>query len=87
MEPSIAVEGRDFSLIGLIMHADPFVQAIMLVLAVCSVLCWALILEKFIRLMMLRRQVRQLAAQAAAGRLSRIAGAGIVGAVAGCRTR
>jgi biopolymer transport protein ExbB/TolQ len=81
LEPSIAVEGRDFSLIGLIMHADPFVQAIMLVLAVCSVLCWALIVEKFIRLMMLRRQVRQLAAQAAAGRLSQDRGRGIVGAV------
>jgi biopolymer transport protein TolQ len=81
LEPSIAVEGRDFSPIGLIMHADPFVQAIMLLLAVCSVLCWALILEKFIRLMMLKRQVRQLAAQAAAGRLSQDRGRGIVGAV------
>ncbi|MDP1906916.1 MAG: MotA/TolQ/ExbB proton channel family protein [Hyphomicrobium sp.] len=81
MEPSIAVEGRDFSLIGLIMHADPFVQAIMLLLAVCSVLCWAIIFEKFIRLMMLKRQVRQLAAQAAAGRLSQDRGRGIVGAV------
>jgi biopolymer transport protein ExbB/TolQ len=81
LEPSIAVEGRDFSLIGLIMHADPFVQAIMLVLAVCSVLCWALIFEKFIRLMMLKRQVRQLAAQAAAGRLPQDRGRGIVGAV------
>ena len=81
MEPSIAVEGRDFSLIGLIMHADPFVQAIMLLLAVCSVLCWAIIFEKFIRLVMLKRQVRQLGAQAAAGRLSQDRGRGIVGAV------
>jgi biopolymer transport protein ExbB/TolQ len=37
--------------------------------------------EKFIRLMMLKRQVRQLAAQAAAGRLSQDRGRGIVGAV------
>jgi biopolymer transport protein ExbB/TolQ len=81
LEPSIAVEGRDFSLIGLIMHADPFVQAIMLLLAVCSVLCWAIIFEKFIRLMMLKRQVRRLAAQAAAGRLSQDRGRGIVAAV------
>lgn len=66
---------------GLIAHADPFVQAIMLLLAVCSVICWALIFEKFIRLMLLKRQVRQLAAQAAAGRLSPDRGRGIVGAV------
>ena len=81
MEPNIAVEGRDFSIIGLISHADPIVQAIMLLLAVCSVLCWALIFEKAIRLMILKRQVRQLARQAAAGRLSPDRGRGIVGAV------
>jgi biopolymer transport protein ExbB/TolQ len=81
LEPSIAVEGRDFSIIGLIMHADPFVQAIMLLLAVCSVLCWALIFEKAIRLTILRSQVRELAKQAAAGRLSPDRGRGIVGAV------
>ena len=81
MEPITAVEGRDFSLIGLILHADPFVQAIMLLLAICSVLCWALIFEKAIRLMILKRQVRQLASQAAAGRLSPDRGRGIVGAV------
>ncbi len=63
------------------MHADPFVQAIMLLLAICSVLCWALIFEKAIRLMILKRQVRQLARQAAAGRLSPDRGRGIVGAV------
>jgi biopolymer transport protein ExbB/TolQ len=81
LEPNLVVEGRDFSLIGLIAHADPFVQAIMLLLAVCSVICWALIFEKFVRLMLLKRQVRQLAAQAAAGRLSPDRGRGIVGAV------
>ncbi len=52
MEPNLVVEGRDFSLFGLIAHADPFVQAIMLLLAVCSVICWALIFEKIIRLML-----------------------------------
>src|SRR4029079_24934 len=53
----------------------------MLLLAVCSVICWALIFEKFIRLTLLKRQVRQLAEQAAAGRLSPDRGPGIVGAV------
>jgi biopolymer transport protein ExbB/TolQ len=81
LETPVAVEGRDFSIIGLIMHADPVVQAIMLLLAVASVLCWALIIEKFIRLVLLKRQVRQLAEQAASGHLSPERGSGIVGAV------
>ncbi len=81
METNLAVEGRDFSLIGLILHADPFVQAIMLLLAVASVICWALIFEKFIRILALKRQVRQLAQQAANGHLSPDRGRGIVGAV------
>lgn len=80
MEPTL-VEGRDFSIIGLILHADPFVQAIMALLAICSVLCWALILEKTIRLVALKMQVRSLAAQAAEGRLAPDRGRGIVGAV------
>ena len=79
--PDIAIaEGRDFSILGLIQHADPFVQAIMLLLAVCSVGCWALILEKTVRLTMLKAQVRKLANQAAAGRLT-FDGNGLVGAV------
>src|SRR5262245_50651461 len=53
----------------------------MLLLAVCSVICWALILEKFIRLTALRRQVGQLTRQAASGHLSPDRGQGIVGAV------
>jgi biopolymer transport protein ExbB/TolQ len=81
LEPNLVVEGRDFSIFGLIAHADPFVQAIMLLLAVCSVVCWAFIFEKAIRLTMLKSQVRQLAAQAAAGRLAPDRGRGIVGAV------
>jgi biopolymer transport protein ExbB/TolQ len=72
-------QGRDFSILGLIQHADPFVQFIMLALAVASVACWALIFEKAIRLAMLKMQVRQLAKEAQAGRLQH--GRGIVGAV------
>lgn len=79
MDPSIVTQGRDFSILGLIQHADPFVQFIMLALAVASVACWALIFEKAIRLAMLKMQVRQLAKEAQAGRLQ--PGRGIVGAV------
>ena len=74
-------EGRDFSILGLILHADPFVQAIMLILVVCSVACWALIFEKAIRLAWLKGQMRKLARQAAAGRISFEGNRGLVGAV------
>jgi biopolymer transport protein ExbB/TolQ len=80
--PTVLTDGRDFSIYGLIMHADPFVQAIMLLLVVCSVACWALIFEKAIRLAALRYQVRQLARQAEAGRILFDGGGGLVRAVA-----
>jgi biopolymer transport protein ExbB/TolQ len=82
LDPNIVVtEGRDFSILGLIQHADPFVQAIMLILVICSVGCWALIFEKAIRLAWLKSQVRQLARQAKAGRLALEGARGLVGAV------
>ena len=82
MDPNTLIEGRDFSILGLILHADPFVQAIMLVLVVCSVACWALIFEKAIRLSWLRGQVRKLARQAESGRLSFDGGGALIRAVA-----
>jgi len=82
LDPNTLIEGRDFSILGLILHADPFVQAIMLVLVVCSVACWALIFEKAIRLSWLRGQVRKLARQAEAGRLSFDGGGALIRAVA-----
>jgi biopolymer transport protein ExbB/TolQ len=81
LNPNILTEGRDFSILGLIQHADPFVQAIMLLLVVCSVACWALIFEKTIRLSWLRSQVRKLTKQAAASRISFEGKRGLVGAL------
>lgn len=77
----VPAEGQ-LSILGLLQNADPFVQAIMGLLVLCSVACWAIILEKLIRLAVLRSQVRKLARQAAAGRLSFEGGRGLVGAVA-----
>jgi len=79
LDPTVVTEGRDFSILGLVQHADPFVQAIMLGLVICSVACWALIFEKVLRIWVLKRQVRQLAKQAETGRLQ--PGRGVVGAV------
>jgi biopolymer transport protein ExbB/TolQ len=82
MTEILMTEGRDFSVLGLILHADPFVQAIVLLLVVCSVATWALIFEKIVRLALLRRQVRALVRQAKKGRLSFNGKRGLVGAVA-----
>lgn len=78
----LLTEGGDFSVLGLILHADPFVQAIVLLLVVCSVATWALIFEKMVRLALLRRQVRALVRQAKEGRLRFNGKRGLVGAVA-----
>jgi len=48
--------GADFSIIGLIKHADPIVQGIMLMLVLASVACWAIIIEKIVKLRGLNRQ-------------------------------
>jgi len=55
---------HDYSLFGMLGQADPVVKAVMLGLAIASVGCWAIILEKFVRLTRLRRQVRRLEAVA-----------------------
>ena len=43
---SAAASGHDLSLIGLLLHAEPLVLCIMLLLIGMSVACWAIIIEK-----------------------------------------
>jgi biopolymer transport protein ExbB/TolQ len=45
---------------ALIANADPVVKAVMLLLVLASAICWAVILEKAVRLAMFRRQLRRL---------------------------
>jgi biopolymer transport protein TolQ len=40
----------DFSIYGLVMHADPVVKGVLVLLLLASVSCWALIIEKAVRL-------------------------------------
>ena len=61
---------HDYSLHGMLKEADPVVKAVMLGLALASVGCWAIILEKLVRLSWLRRQVRRLEAVAKSGSIS-----------------
>lgn len=66
----MAAQSSEFSLYNLLINADPVVQAVMLGLAICSVICWALILEKTVRTYSLRRQTRELENVAARGKFS-----------------
>lgn len=45
-----AAAGHDLSLIGLLLHAEPLVLVIMLILVGMSIACWAIIIDKVITL-------------------------------------
>jgi biopolymer transport protein ExbB/TolQ len=60
---------RDFSVLGMIQHADPVVQAIALILIVCSIASWAITFDKVQRLRRLAQEAAGLEAQVADGRL------------------
>lgn len=60
MEQITAAAVHDFSIYGLILQADPVVKTVMALLVLASVACWAIILEKTIRLIKLGRDLRRL---------------------------
>src|SRR5688572_8783095 len=49
-----------YSLTGLIVDADPVVQAVMLCLVLASIVCWAVIFEKVVQIGRLNRDVTKL---------------------------
>ncbi len=68
MDPSLPLSPPSrLSIPDLVLHADPVVQAVLMLLAVCSILCWSIILEKTLRLISFNRQVRELEAVAREG--------------------
>jgi biopolymer transport protein ExbB/TolQ len=50
----------DFSIYGLVIHADPVVKGVLILLVLASVACWAVILEKVIRLIKLKSELGHL---------------------------
>lgn len=58
--PPLATGGHlNITIYALILNADPVVKAVMALLAIASVICWAVILEKMIRLGGFGGQVRR----------------------------
>jgi TolQ protein len=53
---------------GLFLQADPVVKAVMALLALASIACWAVILEKLWTLVRLRRELRELHQVSTSGR-------------------
>jgi len=54
---ALTAPARDFSAVSLFLQADVIVQAVMIVLALASIGCWAVIFDKSLRLHRLRREV------------------------------
>lgn len=70
----------DFTVTSLLLNADPVVQAVMAALALASIACWAVIIEKAVIFRRLRREAKALTALAAAS-LVPPEGTGLAGAV------
>ena len=62
METTVAGAAHNFSMYDMLWNADPVVKGVMLLLAIASVVCWAIILEKMFRLAALNRGLRDLEA-------------------------
>jgi len=69
------------NIIELIRNADPIVQGVMIVLGLASTICWAIVLEKAIRLLGFNGQVRQLERAAIEPAQEAKGGAWLAGAV------
>jgi len=72
---------HDLSLTSLILNADIVVQGVMVLLALASIICWALIFEKMIRLLGLKSQVRMLEQAAHGAALPSPSGNGYASAI------
>lgn len=70
MEGTLQTEDTGYSLTGLIVDADPVVQAVMLGLVFASIVCWTVIFEKVVQLVRLSRDVCKLEALAKGGKIA-----------------
>jgi len=71
----------DFTLLGLVLQADPVVKGVMASLLLASLACWAVIIEKAMVLGRLKREARSLATLAAEGSSTAPEGEGLAAAV------
>jgi biopolymer transport protein TolQ len=67
-------EAHDLSFLGLFLQADIVVKSVMVMLALASVFCWTIIIEKLVRFAAVRRHLRSFEAAGRSGDLSQIKG-------------
>jgi biopolymer transport protein ExbB/TolQ len=66
LDPATGLQAvHGLSILDLVHHADPIVQSVIGILVFCSIACWALILEKIVRLGRLKMKLRELESAAA----------------------
>ena len=68
MSIDVATSIAQHSLRALFLQADPIVKGVMILLVAASVVCWAIILDKAVRLLRVGRAARDFATAAHAGR-------------------
>jgi biopolymer transport protein TolQ len=84
--PAVAA-AHDFSMLGLFLQADPIVKGVIVLLVGASVVCWAIIVDKVLRVVALRRDVRRLELLVAIGGAADAAHGGLVSTVLGAGRR
>lgn len=80
-ETATEISGRDLSVLGLFNHADIVVKSIIIGLVIASIVCWALVFEKLIRIWLLNREVRALERGSATGALPASKKRGLINAL------
>ncbi|MET0407711.1 MAG: flagellar motor protein MotA, partial [Hyphomicrobium sp.] len=75
------IVAKDMSVLGLFHHADIVVKCIIVGLLLASVVCWAMAFEKFIRVMMLNREIGVLEHSGKAASIPQARATSLVGAV------
>ena len=76
------IAGRDLSILGLFHHADIVVKAIIIGLVLASIISWALVFEKLVRMWRLNREIDALESNSTSGALpSASTDAGLISAL------
>lgn len=78
---------HDLSFTALVLNADPIVQAVMAILVLSSVTCWAIVVEKLVSFSRARRSARAFEAAVKADVLLAKPGEGVQGAILAAASR
>ncbi|MGQ4273352.1 MotA/TolQ/ExbB proton channel family protein [Terrihabitans sp. B22-R8] len=67
-------EAHDLSFLGLFLQADIIVKSVMVMLALASVICWTIIIEKLVRFSAIKRHLRTFETAGRTGDLANVKG-------------